>query len=201
MLPKRDSHGASTKNFLKPVDALVSALKSSLPLDFVVLAMSSAILHDLVFADLMGAIFGLLRKRYCVHLRLISFPEHGIPQDRKVFVLLASPVCGPAPWANPTTTTAATVGSLIEDLAFKNPSVKRDGTTSFSCTVPAAVGWETQSGQRIIYNHQTGLHTPNSIPLDLNSSAMQNLFFSRAPFSHPSKFGLFVSLHLEVIVN
>lgn len=154
----------------------------SLSFDFMVLTMPAAALHDLVFTRLVEVIFQLLERRYAVHLRLLSLPEHDIPQDRKVLVLLASPVCITAPWGDARTRAPSkpTVGSLIGDLAVNNPHVNRDRRTSFAFQ-------PTGGTNSIRHNHQTGHQQASSRPVILDTDAVQGFLPEKPPLAHPSK--------------
>lgn len=128
------------------------------PLDFIVLTMPVAILHDLVYARFLECVFSLLSRSHSVHLKKISLPDYGIPQAREVIVVLASIVCEEPPWANreynPTT-----VRDLIRDLDFDNSRAESSkGSVGFACASPSkkrsSNGTRTRS--HCIYNHETG---------------------------------------------
>jgi len=60
--------------------------------------MPFAILHQLVLPGFLGTILSV-EKRSSFHIKMVSLPSHGIPQDQTVIIVLASPVCSAPHWA------------------------------------------------------------------------------------------------------
>lgn len=67
-------------------------------LDFLVLTFPIWVFCEDAYVRLFKGISTLLEFRYCVQMKEVSFAEHGIPQDRKCIILLASAVYPPYQW-------------------------------------------------------------------------------------------------------
>ncbi|EXJ87168.1 hypothetical protein A1O3_04127 [Capronia epimyces CBS 606.96] len=145
---------ASLDEFLKPLQALNEATQH-LGGDFIVALLAPAMLHVSTIDRLSSSILNLLEKRMSVHVRLTPLKEHGLPQDRKILTMIASPYCTELPWNADNIELAAgntrsTVEDAIGDLGFPNPRVPSHTRSGFVCRSPS------QMGDNRVYNHYTG---------------------------------------------
>ena len=191
-------------NFLEPLEILKAAVRSpTLSPDFLVLTMPCEILHEQTLGAFILSVFTLLQHRYCLHAKKLSAQECGIPQDRTVLVLLASPVCGEPDWAFKSLTgdvaldngERTTVREAIEDLAFQNSRELQSGRTAFVCKYtpslpprPFSVQARAACLRANIYNHQTGLTPPpqESEPVVMDSAAISLDPGFSSCLAHPS---------------
>ncbi|KAK2751820.1 hypothetical protein FQN55_009263 [Onygenales sp. PD_40] len=173
----------SMDKFLAPLDVLDAAANSTeFPaggFDFLVLTMPSAVLHHRVLSRFLQSVFLLLRRRFCVHLKLLDLSAHGIPQRRKHLVLFASPVCTAPGWDS--TPQSVTISDLIGDITSENPRIGQDGKTAFVCKPTRA---PESSLMHDIYNHQTGLPAGDAPKIDPHSIAVP---FNTAKWAHPGR--------------
>ncbi|OCL12388.1 hypothetical protein AOQ84DRAFT_373147 [Glonium stellatum] len=183
----------SIRDFLVPLRILDDAVTSSALIprssDFFVLALPSAILHEIVFPELIGSIMKILERRYSVHLKMSSFSEHNIPQSRTVIILLASPICADPHWdlywppeanlsqASPETT----VRHKIRDLFSQNSRMKLDGKPCFVCNYQPVMEYDPLG---CIYNHGTGQKFAQMEPIELET-ANSSLDYRRLRYQHP----------------
>lgn len=148
----------SLDEFLQPLRVLDEAT-DHLGGDFIVALLEPAMLHASARDRLSASILRLLKKRMSVHLRPISLREHGLPQDRTILTLIASPYCAKLPWdldkANsellPAQNTVVTMQDVIGDLAFENSRIPTRTRTGLVCRSLHQLG-----GGYIVYNHYTG---------------------------------------------
>lgn len=143
--------------------------------------MPSAVLHESLYVVFLNSIFGLLEKRYSVHLKLVHLPDYGIPDAQDALVLIASPVCAASPWTEKKGS-STTVRELIQDLAFKNPRVTNDWNSGFVCTSQV-----TGDASRPIYNHKTCPVHPDDDAIDLDTTAEEIFTHSNFKLGHPGK--------------
>lgn len=195
------------RRFLEPLETLKAAVRSSaIASDFLVLTMPCAILHESVLGALIRTMFTLLQHRYSVHLRKLNVKDYGIPQDRSIIVLLASPVCAEPKWAFKINSAgdrmaddaqSITIGDAIEDLSFKNPRKLEDGATAFVCKYtpnlhpqPFAIAARTASPAALVYNHRTGFPNQGSESITMTSIASSLNLTANAHPAHPGQLSL-----------
>ncbi|KAJ9156285.1 C-5 cytosine methyltransferase [Pleurostoma richardsiae] len=156
----------SLEKFLAPLRALEGVVDSSFNPDFGVLQMSPSLLEPLAVKGLSTSILRLLERKYIMRLKLVNHLDHGLLQDRRVLVVVASRFSGLVSVPlQPYTSTgpdsvrlAKKVGDIIGELRFKNTRVSEGGSAGFvSSLVPDR---EDDNGfpSRYIYNHRTGEH-------------------------------------------
>jgi len=191
--------------FLGPLEILKAAARSpALAPDFMVLTMPCEILHEQTLGAFILTVFTLLQHRYCLHARKMSVQQCGIPQDRTVLVLLASPVCAEPNWAFRSLKgdlplnngEKTTVLDAIEDISYHNSRKLKNGRTAFVCKYTPSLPSRPFSSQARtaclsanIYNHETGLPPPRheSEPIVMESTAV-SLYPSFSPcLVHPSE--------------
>lgn len=128
-------------------------------LDFLIVTLPCRVFREDSYIQLFRCVYDLLQSRYSVHLKRVSFAEHGITHDGTWVILLASSVCCQAPWEEPPgeRVAKAVLKDRIRDLAFKSPRRDED---NFICRHP-------RTGEAV-YNHNTG-RKGQSRPLDWNS--------------------------------
>ncbi|KAH8881902.1 hypothetical protein GQ53DRAFT_466138 [Thozetella sp. PMI_491] len=158
----------SIDQFLAPIETLDSVIKSSIKPDFTALVMPATILHESTISRLSKSIQAMVKLGLVVHTTLHYLPDYGIPQDRSVLVIIASPFPGLAEakvapsgqWATNSgaSSSAVIVRDLIEDLAFNNPRATHDPCEGFVCPVPLDQDGGRGGNTKYIYNHHTG-HT------------------------------------------
>ncbi len=130
--------------------------------DFVVMFMPPALLHESAVSRFSETISRLLKMRFSVHLKIIHVGDYGLPQDRNLLVLVASPICAQLPWKFGQHTVppcdAVDLGRLIADLTFGNSRVANDDRIGLVCSRPGgALASEGTSMSTRVYNHYTGL--------------------------------------------
>lgn len=202
VLSDQDIQGAGAlRRFLEPLEILKAAVRSAaLSPDFLVMTMPFEILHESVVGTLIRTVFTLLRHRYSVHLRKLSVQKCGVPQDRNVIVLLASPICAEPHWAFESLAEdrplnkaqSLTIGDAIEDLSFNNSRPLEPGETAFVCKYtpnlplrPFAISARTASPAAILYNHKTGLLRQGSEPMTMDATATSLDPRTTASWTHP----------------
>lgn len=187
---ERQRRRSSLEKYLDPIKTVKAALncKALNPI-FLVLTMSSAILHEFAFPELMECILILLENRYSVHLQKIWLPDHGIPQNRTIVVLLASSLWAAVPLGidkhiseSDSCKKSKTVRHMIGDLSFRNTRTDRDSKTS-----SASKHSNAECGLRKhIHNHQTRRQPCHHHPIDLDSTATTFTHQRATCFTHPS---------------
>lgn len=171
-----DEEGLLLARFLSPLEILKAAVRSpTLTPDFLVLTMPCQILHEQTVGAFILTVFALLQHRYCLHARRVSVQECGLPQDRTVLILLASPVCAEPNWAFRSLTRdlsvsngeKVTVKDALEDISYHNPRRLENGETAFVCKYtpslparPFSIQARTACERADLYNHETGLAPP-----------------------------------------
>ncbi|OAG35296.1 hypothetical protein AYO21_10498 [Fonsecaea monophora] len=116
---------SSAENFVSQLDLVNMALEGPSKPDFLVVLSSPAVLHAAVVPRFLATIVNFLKHRRSVHMRLCRLKEHGLPQERNVLLLVASPFCAPLPWylhwpASSSRPETITLRDLIGDLDFDN---------------------------------------------------------------------------------
>ncbi|KAJ9616490.1 hypothetical protein H2200_000209 [Cladophialophora chaetospira] len=121
--------------------------------DFIAMFVAPALLHAKTSARLLQTLLGLLKLRLSVHLKLVQVRDYGLPQERTLLVIVASPVCAALPRKDARNNVAPTndksLGALIEDLAFKNSRLADGSSNGFVCSAPGS--------PEHVYNHYTGI--------------------------------------------
>jgi hypothetical protein len=185
----------SMEKFLGPLNIIDAAVKSPLSPDFLVLLMPPALLHCSTIGRFSTSVIKFLEQRLSVHIKLSPLQDHGIPQERSVLVVVASPSCASLPWDSDWPVTSQepsiTIKDLIGDLAFENPRLTQIANNGFVCSGPAQSNLapdESNGSTRYIYNHRTGrLPPPGKIPIDMDANAIQMSRNGPEDWIHPSK--------------
>ncbi|OQV00919.1 hypothetical protein CLAIMM_06354 [Cladophialophora immunda] len=162
--------------FLKPLDAVDKAVEALNP-DFVVMLLPPAVRHPQASSRFSKTLLKLLEAGFSVHSTLISLRDYGLPQERSILAIIASPFGVPLPWKFEHYVTGAqvptTIGSLIGDLAFENPRMGTQSNTGFVCLPPTLHGPEAEmSTLGHVYNHYTGIPVASdaqSVSMDGNT--------------------------------
>ena len=184
----------SLEQFLLPIDLLDAVSQSALKPDFVIATVSPAMLHPLAIARFAKAILSLLEARLSVHLKLCKFQDHGIPQDKTILLLIASPLYAPLPALplsrrNTSQGPQTTLNDMIADLSIVNSraSVEPERGFVFQVQQPNEP-FLPQRSRKNIFNHQTGRRPgEGAIVIDMNSTALA--LPSQLPLNliHPGK--------------
>lgn len=182
----------SLKQFSKPLSIIPKAAEA-LSADFFVLLMSPGILHQDAIQTFSTSLLTLLTKRMSVHLRLTPLKEHGLPQDRSIITIIASPQCTPLAWSSdwPETSPQPPVclNDVLEDLAFHNPQAMDSDGSGFVCSSPGPQPETESRRSRYIYNHVTGQNPINNnqgtVEVDMSSSL--NISHGSQQWIHPGK--------------
>lgn len=149
-------------------------------------------------------VFTLLQHRYSLHARKMSVQHSGLPQDRTVLILLASPVCAKLNWAFRSLTgdlplangEKTTVRDAIRDISSQNRRELKSEWTAFVCKYtpslparPFSIQARTACHPANIYNHETGLTPPphGSEPIVMESTAVSLDPRFSACLAHPSE--------------
>ena len=184
-LNEQNDREPSIAKFLRPLDVfdMTPEFRNTCQwgAGFEVLFISPAVLHDSTIVRFLQTIFGVLRRRRCVHLKLSSLQEdHGLPLDRQILILVSSPLCAPFSWENfgpPHDASAPpTVEDIIGDLRGASSAANIfDGSGSLRDARP------------LIYNHKTGEGYPwEACVVNLNAKAVR--FSASLPLLHPGEF-------------
>ena len=80
------------ETYLKPLDILDATVAWSLKPTFTVLIMSPGLLHESASPRLSKSILGMLQQGLCARLELVSLQSVGISQQRRVLVLIGTPL-------------------------------------------------------------------------------------------------------------
>ncbi|EXJ59497.1 uncharacterized protein A1O5_12122 [Cladophialophora psammophila CBS 110553] len=178
------------RQFLKPLDAIDEAVVSLKP-DFVVMLLPPAVRHPSAIARFSKTLLGLLQMRFSVHLTLLRLKNYGLPQERSILAIVASPFCAPLPWKfDRYADEPATIGGLIVDLAFKNPRMENKSNTGFVCLHPNAGGPRGEMSRLDhVYNHYTGIRVgPGAESISMDGDTIFTFFNDRKEWAHPGKF-------------
>lgn len=187
----------SIEQFVSQLDLLDAAISTAGKPDFVVTLCSPAMLHLSVVPRLLAAILNQLEHRLSVHVKLCRLQEYGLPLERSVLIMIASPFCAPLPWclhspATPRIGSSTTLQDLIADLAFENPHAGLGSQPAFVCSPQLHIHQgDAQPGNYSshIYNHQTGLGSALSwrVPLAWETEELVDLSCDPKPWTHPGK--------------
>ncbi|KAF2665609.1 hypothetical protein BT63DRAFT_69784 [Microthyrium microscopicum] len=177
---QKNSPLPSVERFCRPLEKIESVLATSLGPDFIVLLISPAVLRSKAADKFAATLLRLLDLRYSVHMRLAHLPDHGIPQARKILLLVASALPGPLPWHIdwPSTTQQRkeiTVEQVLDGLPRSNTrtSLSPNSITGFACPIASQeLGSKPSISQQVLYNHQLGHSISKAQPIDLNSKAV-----------------------------
>ena len=168
--------------FLRPLHQIEVAADSDLKPDFLVVFMPPTVYHDWAIGRLLSCIQRLTRQRFSVHLRDLRLQDYGIPQERDVVVLIASPLGVAIPWRSNEASVARTgtlcVWDMIKDLASTNPRTSPNGAGSF---IGPDFALQTElnpvrDGKRgsLIHNHDTGRRlSPGVTSLDKSAKVVR----------------------------
>ncbi|KIW81369.1 hypothetical protein Z517_04394 [Fonsecaea pedrosoi CBS 271.37] len=176
--------------FLKPLDGVDKAVEVLKP-DFVVMLLPLAVCHPSAVVRFSSTRLGLLERGFAVHSMVISLRDYGLPQERSILAVVASPFGVPLSWKFDRYTTRSeqpsTIGSLIEDLAFKNPRVGTDSNTGFVCVRPAVEGSEAEASTvSHVYNHYTGIRVASDAEtISIAGTIPFSLFNDQKQWIHP----------------
>lgn len=193
-LDEKDKDLPHLDDFLQPLYVLQAAARSSLNFDFYSAFLPAATLHKAASGQLAATIFSLLKQKRSVHLKLCSFQQYGLPQDRTVLCLVASPMRLPIAWTNDQIQ-RRTLREKIGDLAFVNPRLAHHPQTGFVCPLGEAPGvHSTEDVQattevKLIYNHLTGQKTESGSPEipDLDAHSLRPFYGTPPPFTHADR--------------
>jgi site-specific DNA-cytosine methylase len=129
--------------------------------NFLVLFLSPAFLHPSAVSRFSDTILGLLKIRYSVHMKIVQVKQFGLPQERNILIIVASPICAPLPWKDERYTVQATdvvgLSELIADLNFGNERMVNKECSGFVCSPPQDDRRAGSSSLVHIYNHYTGI--------------------------------------------
>jgi len=183
----------SLEQFLLPIDLLDAVSQSALKPDFVIATVSPAMLHPLAIPRFAKAILSLLEARLSVQLKLCKFQDHGIPQDKTILLLFASPLYPPLPalplWRRNTGQgPQTTLNDMIADLSLVNSRASVEPERGFVFQVQQPNEPLPQRSRKNIFNHQTGRPPgEGAIVIDMNSTALA--LPSQLPLNliHPGK--------------
>jgi hypothetical protein len=145
--------------------------------NFIAMFMPPALLHHAAVSRFSETILGLLKMRFSVHMRLVQVKDYGLPQERNLLAIVASPLCAGLPWKPDRYTVqppnAVDLGDLIADLTFKNSRMANENCTGFVCSPPEDnAGGVRTSTLRHVYNHYTGIEVAEDserIQVDVSS--------------------------------
>ncbi|OQV05976.1 hypothetical protein CLAIMM_10624 [Cladophialophora immunda] len=187
----------SAEHFVSLLDLVDAAVETPGKPDFLVMLSSPAMLHASFVPRFLATIINLLKHRRSVHIRLCRLQEHGLPQERSILLVVASPFCAPLPWylhwpSLPRKEQPITLRDLIVDLDFDNPRLGSGSKRAFVCSPPLdAAHPDQRRGPCLdhVYNHQTGQHPPPScrIPLHWDTDAVVTLSSVLQPWTHPRR--------------
>ncbi|OAL39774.1 hypothetical protein AYO20_00686 [Fonsecaea nubica] len=178
------------RQFLKPLDGVDKAVEVLKP-DFVVMLLPLAVCHPSAVARFARTRLRLLERGFAVHSMLISLRDYGLPQERSILAVVASLFGVPLSWKFDRYTTRSeqpsTIGSLIEDLAFKNPRVRTESNTGFVCLPPAVQGSEGETSTvGHVYNHYTGIRVASDAEtISIAGTIPFSLFNDQKQWIHP----------------
>lgn len=184
----------SMEQFVAPLDLLNAAADASEKPDFLVMLGSPALLDASVVAWLLGTMLNLLEHRLSLHVKLCRLQELGLPQERSILIVVASPFCAPLPWCLhwPPLRPPSTLRDLIADLAFDNPRTGAGPQRAFVCSPSLDTlheGGRADASPRNVYNHQTGRQPSSSwkVPLQWDTDAIVALSSGPQSWTHPGK--------------
>lgn len=96
--------------------------------------------HRTTIGRFSTSIFKLLEQRLSVHIKLSLLQDHGIPQDRKRLIIVASPFCASLLWDLNWPVTGprppVKIKDLNEDLTSENPRATQWAEGGFVYSVP-----------------------------------------------------------------
>ena len=183
---------STIEEFLRPLGYVVEILETLKP-SLLVLLLPPAVLHPDVSEALRSAILSLLQRRLSVHLKLTTTREYGLPQNRSLLTLIASPFCASFSWQEDRPESEMSYESRLEDaigdLAFLNLRSNESGSTGLVCSPPTLD--ETEIGahvKRYIYNHETGKRAAVTTEgVSVSADSVLDLARGSQAWIHPGK--------------
>ncbi|KIW70371.1 hypothetical protein PV04_02645 [Phialophora macrospora] len=153
-------HMPTLDQFLHDLEVIDKAAAEEGP-NFLVMIMTPAFLHSSAISRFSETILGLLQMRYSVHMKLVQVKSFGLPQERNILIIVASPICAPLPWKDEKYTIQPTdvvdLGELIADLSFENDRRVEEERSGFVCSQPQDDRRPRISSLVHVYNHYTGI--------------------------------------------
>lgn len=179
----------TVQHFTQVLDIVDQSFEALHP-NFVAMLMPPALLHPLALGKCVSTILGLLGKRMSVHLKLTPLSDYGIPQQRSILTIIASPFRAPLPWGvdrpDRGPQPSLKVADVIGDLVFDNPRALPQCKTGFVCSPPTQ--GEHASLGRYVYNHITGQAIRwNQEPIEVDVDSVLTPFNGAKSWLHPSK--------------
>ncbi|OAL28960.1 hypothetical protein AYO22_02396 [Fonsecaea multimorphosa] len=184
-----NSQMPTLRQFLKPLDAVDKAVEVLKP-DFVVMLLPPAFQHPSAMPRHSSTLFRLVEMGFSVHSTLIALTEYGVPQERSILAVIASPFGVPLSWKFDQYAAGsplpATIGNLIGDLNFKNPRIGNASNTGFVCKPPPISGSDAgTSTLDHVYNHYTGIcAAPGAQTISMDSQTLST-FNGPKQWIHP----------------
>ncbi|OCT50090.1 hypothetical protein CLCR_06541 [Cladophialophora carrionii] len=160
--------------------------------NFLVMLMSPALLHSSAMSRFSETILRLMKLRYSVHMKIVQVRQYGLPQERSILVIVASPICAPLPWNDERytvqSTDVATLGELLADLNFGNDRMANKECSGFVCSPPQDNERTGSSSLVHVYNHYTGISVADGHGhIDVEANTTLRLVNGPQPWKHPDR--------------